>query len=522
MLEIGLFLPVVVTAVLCLAYLRALGSRQRAVEAAGLQIARRVADQSVVEASRVGDAAAHSILEPTHRVRSATPARLLAAMQAATDSLRACRCGPLKEGAFFFVWVPETGEFTSAGRVPATTEPYLHQPAEPPPGPDRSDNIWALGGNDPTGPWLVHYTRVRLAGGNVAVVGFDISMRSWWTSTFIPAIALTRRRMFPMLADPDTAFSARLTAKAREVGHTTERYLGPSARLPILGGELFAIEITINTAILPVLLSAAVPPSYPLLLGTLGASVLVSVLALLLLRQLRHTITRREAFVASISHELRTPLTEVLLHAESLHLDRQTPEAKGRAAGAIVRETRRLIGLVENALTMAGAGRSPGTPTPAIRPASVVRESLRALQPAVEHGRARLEAALDESVVCAIDPVSLDRIVTNLLENALRYGPAGQTIGVGLSGADSSVQLSVTDEGPGVSPEERRRIWDPFERGSAAEGTARTGVGLGLAIVRYLVEEAGGRVTVTSAPGGGAEFVVLLPAPGEGESVAPG
>ena len=523
LLQIGLFLPVLVTLVLCGAYLRALSSRQRAIEAAGQQIARRVADQSLVEASRRGDSAAHAILDPAATARPSTPGKILEAMQRAADSLRVCGCGPRKEGAYFLVWVPSTGELVTSHPLPAGLDPHRRLPSvssiirggQVP-------RVWALTGRDSTGQWLLHFATVRLVDGTEAVAGFDISMASWWSGTFAPAIAQTRRQFFPMLADPDSAFSAQLMASGRAVGRTPERYAGQAARAPILGGEVFSLEVSLNPAVLPVLVSAAVPPSYPLLLGALGASVLLSALALLLLRQLREMMARRDAFIASISHELRTPLTEVLLHGESLQLDRQTPDSKQRAAGAIVRETRRLIGLVENALTLAGAGRSRRPAGEAIRPAEVLRSTLQALEPALASRRAVLELELDESVGCAIDPVSLDRIATNLVENALRYGPVGQTIAVRLRGGIGSVQLIVGDQGPGVPAAERSRIWEAFERGSAARTAGSTGVGLGLAIVKELTEAAGGRVTVTNGPGGGAEFVVILPAARLVEAVVAG
>ncbi len=515
LLEVGLFLPVLVTGILGVAYFKALGSRQRAVEAAGQQIAQRVGDRARALASARGDQAAQSILEPVSRVRPFDADRAFAAMQAATDSLRACGCGPLKEGAYFFVWVPTTGEYLASHEGARVDGARKRVPAVLPPGSDEKFGIWAMGGGIAGQPWLIHYAVVRGVGGTPTVVGFDIGMASLWSGTIVPAVERARHDIFPMLGDPDTAFAAAFVVNDRELERTGPAYPGPSARTSLLGNDYFSLDVTLNPAILPVLLSAATPPSYPLLLGALGASFLASIMALLLLRQLRRTVARREAFVASISHELRTPLTAVLLHAETLTLDRQTPEAKGRAAGAIVRETRRLIGLVENSLTIAGAGRAadPAHPPAAIFLAPVLREALASLEPAVAERRATLVVALDETAVALIDPVSLDRIAINLVENALRYGPAGQTLHVGLARGSGIAALTVEDEGPGVSRAERTSIWSAFERGTAARGAASTGLGLGLAIVKHLTEAAGGTVMTDQAPGGGARFTVSLPSP---------
>lgn len=510
LLQIGLFLPVVVTGVLAFAYLRAVRSQRLAVEAAGRQIARRVLEQSQSEASRLGDSAARAILGPVQQVRPITPERIFAAMQRATDSLRRCRCGPLKEGDYFFYWVPSTGAFATSVPLAPERDPRRRVPLPIPAAPGAYQLIWASSGRDATGPWLLHNTTVTLPGGVTAIVGFDISMSSWWTGTILPGLETTRRRFFPMLADSQKAFSAGLMMDDMEVAHTAERYHGPEAGTTLFSVPSYSLSLALNPAILPILVSSATP-SYQVLIGALAASLLLSFLALLFLRQLRLTLTRREAFVASITHELRTPLTEVLLHAESLQLDRQTPEAKGRAAASIVRETRRIIALVENALTLAGAGRPANHTRPApIRPAPVLRESLRSLELAVRQRRARLDLELDEEASCAIDPVSLDRITINLIENGLRYGPEGQTITVRLRCQDRSVLLTVEDQGPGVPPQERHRIWDPFERGSAA-GPGTAGVGVGLAIVKHLAELVGGRVGVTEGPGGGARFTISFP-----------
>lgn len=514
LLQLGLLLPVVVTGVLGVAYLRALAARQQAVEAAGRQLAQRVADRTTQESSRLGDDAASSILAPVHRARPVKPAAFLAAMQAATDSLRACACGPLKEGAYFFVWLPEAGTLAMSRQVPAGQGPLERLPTALPPVGSNRVPIWAVGGVDAAGPWLIHYTQLTMPDGKRAVVGFDISMASWWSGTFTPALEVAQHQFFPMLADPDTAVSAVLRAQDTEVIGTATRYAGPTAEVALFGNQLFTLEVALNPAVLPLLLSAAAPPAYPLLLGALAASVLVSLLALLMLRQLRVTITQREAFVASISHELRTPLTEVLLHAETLALDRPAPETKARAATAIVRETRRLIGLVENALTIAGAGRASlrASAPSAIRPAETVREAVAALAPAAAGSGATIETVLDPDAGCIVDPVSLDRMVTNLLENALRYGPAGQVVRVSLRATLDEVELAVEDQGAGVPAAERRRIWNAFERGSAALRGASTGAGLGLAIVKHLAEAAGGRVAVSDTDSGGARFVISLPA----------
>ncbi|NOT09420.1 MAG: HAMP domain-containing histidine kinase [Gemmatimonadales bacterium] len=511
LLELGLLLPVLVTGAFGLAYLKAVAAQRRAVEQAGLVLVRRAMDRIVAVASERGNEAAALLLAPVVRTRSPSARQALESMRRTTDSLRACRCGPIKEGAYFFYWVPSTGEFASSVPLPTAQDPRTLLRGTVAGIPRGARGIWGAGGMDSTGPWLIHFAKFAVDDRAEAVVGFDISMASWWRDTFQPAIVAARHELFPMLPSPERAIGIVLSNAGREVVGTTTRYAGPSASVDLIPGTGYTLEVTLNPTILPTVFAVANPPGYPLLAGALVASVLASVLALVLLRQMRRAMAQREAFVASISHELRTPLTEVLLHAESLHLHRDTPEANARAATSIVRETRRLIGLVENTLSIAGAGRVPNRDPAVILAAPVVRESLRCLEPAAADRRVRIEASLDEEARCSIDTVSLDRIVTNLVENAIRYGPEGQTVRVVLGRSPGGCRLEVGDEGPGVPLTERARIWEPFARGTAGRA-ATAGLGLGLAIIKHLVEAVGGKATVETGPAGGARFVISLPA----------
>jgi signal transduction histidine kinase len=117
-----------------------------------------------------------------------------------------------------------------------------------------------------------------------------------------------------------------------------------------------------------------------------------------------------------------------------------------------------------------------------------------------------------------IDAAALRQIVINFIENALKFGPDGQTVTVALdlersaapNGTEGLLRLSVDDEGPGVPPADRDRIWQPFVR-LAEGGSAPAGTGLGLSVVRQLVAELGGRSSVSNVPGRGARFRVELP-----------
>lgn len=246
-----------------------------------------------------------------------------------------------------------------------------------------------------------------------------------------------------------------------------------------------------------------------LMAGLIGAAVL----------QLRreHELARlRAELTAGVSHELRTPLAQIMLYGETLMLDRTRTERERRAAAeVIVREARRLMHLVENALHFARADRRVLTLTPeAIDVGELTRDILVSFAPLAWAAQVRLREEIGASPA-NIDAAAYRQIVLNLLENAVRYGPAGQTITIRVGRVDHVVRLDVEDEGPGVDPADRERIWAPFVRMRASR-QGPLGTGIGLAVVRDLTLRHGGRAWVERADSGGARFVVELPAEGHG------
>ncbi|HSE43848.1 MAG TPA: sensor histidine kinase, partial [Gemmatimonadales bacterium] len=103
------------------------------------------------------------------------------------------------------------------------------------------------------------------------------------------------------------------------------------------------------------------------------------------------------------------------------------------------------------------------------------------------------------------------QLLLNLFDNAVKFGPPGQVIRVGVTRVNGTAKLSVTDQGPGVPEDERERIWEPYYRGSSSAARAVGGSGIGLAIVRTVADRFGGEVSVKSAAEGGAEFTVVFP-----------
>ena len=245
----------------------------------------------------------------------------------------------------------------------------------------------------------------------------------------------------------------------------------------------------------------------------------------------------RRTFVAAVSHELRTPLAHVNALSETLLLGRaESPEQAQRWLRAIHREGRRLSVLTENVLLHARGERRGIRAAPQWTDIeAVVHDAVGLVEAQAQSRSARIVvagAAVDGLVGGAsgwTDAAAVRQIVINFVENALKFGPDGQTVTVTLDierpatdGAEGLLRLTVEDEGPGVRPADRDRIWQPFVR-LAEGGSAPAGTGLGLSVVRQLVAELGGRWSVSDVAGGGARFTVELPleAPAPAPSPAP-
>jgi K+-sensing histidine kinase KdpD len=237
---------------------------------------------------------------------------------------------------------------------------------------------------------------------------------------------------------------------------------------------------------------------------------------------LQRTDELRSALLSSVSHDLRTPLTTIKTAATSLG-EGDVPwddEARHGFIAAIEREADRLDCLVENLLDMSRIEAG------LLQPEKVwylldelVREVLDRMAPLLQ-GREVQTHLPDHFPPLELDNVLIDQVLTNLLENAVRYTPAGTPIEVSMQKEGDEGVVSIADRGPGIMPEERELIFDKFyrvcKRANSAEEEAR-GSGLGLAICRGLMEAHGGRIWVEAREGGGAVFRFALPLNKAGE-----
>jgi signal transduction histidine kinase len=219
-------------------------------------------------------------------------------------------------------------------------------------------------------------------------------------------------------------------------------------------------------------------------------------------------------FVSSVSHELRAPIASVRLLAESLERNTVTEEAKRRDYFQLIgRECRRLSALVENVLDFSridqGRKRYEFEPT---NLSALVRETIRLMEPYAAERQVSLAVdAPTEDLEITVDGRALQQALVNLIDNALKHAPPDTSVLIELNRLETTICLSVSDEGPGIPTEDHRRIFEPFFRRGSELRRETQGAGIGLSIVRHVVLAHHGQVNVESAPGRGARFALILP-----------
>jgi two-component system, OmpR family, sensor kinase len=222
--------------------------------------------------------------------------------------------------------------------------------------------------------------------------------------------------------------------------------------------------------------------------------------------QLERARAAERAFLLSVSHELKTPLTAIRGYAEAL-AEGALPVGEG--IETIQREAARLEALVRDLLDLARMNKSEFTfRSEPIDLAAAASEAVRRYEAKARSFGVRLEAVADGAAPATGDAERMLQVVSNLVENALRLTPSGGSVSI--HAAPGS--LTVADTGPGLKQEELPHAFERFYLTSRYRGERPVGTGLGLAIVKQLVEGMGGRVEVTSAPGGPTRFTVRLPA----------
>lgn len=226
------------------------------------------------------------------------------------------------------------------------------------------------------------------------------------------------------------------------------------------------------------------------------------------------TAWEKTDFAANVSHELRSPITQIRLKAEALQYELIVDDADRRAHyDAIVREAERLSRLVDNVLDFAAIER--GAKTYSLRPADIddiLFSSVEACAAILEQSKCELELNIEPHLPTVwIDRDAISQVFINLISNAAKYGSAGEWVGVKAYLVDDQIEVAIKDKGMGINKEDIKHIFEHFYRSTDPRVRKKKGTGIGLAIVKYIMETHGGAITVESTLGKGSTFTVHFP-----------
>lgn len=273
---------------------------------------------------------------------------------------------------------------------------------------------------------------------------------------------------------------------------------------------------------LPWTIAVAVPTSTSSRQDLLIAAAFVLGLVLLATCYLAYRFVRRELdvaqmqseFVAAVSHEFRSPITALIHLTDLLESGDPPSERRGLYYKALARETRRLRDMVENLLDFGRLEAGHYRYKPELLEASGFVRSIVdefETQPSAAGHEIRFHGE-QEGIAFTADPEAIRRAIWNLLDNAAKYSPSGTRIALDVSSKDGWVAMSVQDNGCGIAPEDRKKIFQKFVRGSSTGSEQPKGTGIGLAMTQAIVKAHHGRIVLESQPGAGSRFTILLPA----------
>lgn len=230
---------------------------------------------------------------------------------------------------------------------------------------------------------------------------------------------------------------------------------------------------------------------------------------------LRKLMTVRRDFVANVSHELRTPVTAIQGYAETLLRNNTDAETSKQFLEIVHRQALRLGGLVEQLLALSEleARVRDDIAREKVKLVSIAQHVAETVRGRADQRRIRVSIDVANDLVALADPEGVERAILNLVDNAVKYGSDGGEVKITGARDGSRVKVTVSDDGPGIAPNHLPRLFERFYRVDPGRSRSQGGAGLGLSIVRHLVESMDGTIDVTSDVGKGARFVVTLPAP---------
>ncbi|HUQ80053.1 MAG TPA: HAMP domain-containing sensor histidine kinase [Gemmatimonadaceae bacterium] len=479
------------------------------------------------------NSAASEVLSPVTSVRASSPYELLASPDLLTspsgdvlacaptqgDSARIVFRVDLRDGSVALAGAKPDSNFVSWLRDTVVTHTRLRY---------RPEMRYAAVADPSRAPGRLVFYAIRYAqhGAPLAAYGFTSCPRA--IGSGVLREAMSAHALLPGSvtggAANDSLLSLVVTDPAGREWYRSSPATGPKVASP------YASEVALDGAGIPLVVHAALrasapelllvgrPPGsrLPILLGLLALTAALAAVAAMQLRREHELARLRADFTLSVSHELRTPLAQILLFGETLELGRVRSDADRQlAVETIVHEARRLMHMVDNVLHFART--SEGRVQLELAPTDLgplMDSILATFAPLAQERGVRVAAEVREPVTALADPGSLRQIVLNLLDNAIKFGPRGQTVRLIVERADSVARIAVEDDGPGIPLSDRERIWSPYVRLRREHSAANEGSGIGLAVVRELTELHRGAAYVEDSATGGARFVVEVPIAG--------
>src|SRR2546426_3228154 len=348
------------------------------------------------------------------------------------------------------------------------------------------DASWHMGSVLGQPDWdrrYVVYTVVRDSQGSLrTALGFEVKPAA------LRPLVVQATEKFPLLPRPltggveyDSMGSIIITDRyGVEIYRSAVQYTSRFTARDTIGtdmGDLYA-QATLRGAIADQLIIGGLPKSrLPLVLGLLGLTAVLIGTALFQLRRESQLTRLRTDFISGVSHELRTPLAQIRMFSETLTLGRvRSDEGRRRSLAIIDQEASRLTHLVENLLHFSRSERQTAhiAPEPTAL-APLVQEVLDGFAPLAAASGATLAATVPEDLVVPADPGAVRQMLLNLLDNAVKYGPAGQVVRVSATRHNGSARLWVDDGGPGIPRADRERGWERVRRWERGPGSAAPG-----------------------------------------------